>query len=96
MGLRQLLNEMFVFTSKYSSTIYLFNVCSRSHCIINIRCTGKNLDREGFVQENNSVLTVVDLAGAEREKKTGNQVWRFFLLDLWLPSINYVEQCLWT
>ncbi|XP_044474796.1 kinesin-like protein KIN-6 isoform X3 [Mangifera indica] len=46
---------------------------SRSQCIINIRCTGKNLDREGFVQENNSVLTVVDLAGAEREKKTGNQ-----------------------
>ncbi|XP_031283161.1 kinesin-like protein KIN-6 [Pistacia vera] len=46
---------------------------SRSQCIINIRCTGNNLDREGFIQENNSVLTIVDLAGAEREKKTGNQ-----------------------
>ncbi|KAJ7966883.1 Kinesin-like protein [Quillaja saponaria] len=40
---------------------------SRSQCIINIRHGGAN------TQSNNAVLTIIDLAGAEREKKTGNQ-----------------------
>ncbi|KNA17632.1 hypothetical protein SOVF_077930 isoform B [Spinacia oleracea] len=41
---------------------------SRSQCIINIRCAAE--DTEG---ESEAVLTFVDLAGAEREKKTGNK-----------------------
>ncbi|KAL8144637.1 hypothetical protein AgCh_002998 [Apium graveolens] len=43
---------------------------SRSQCIINIRC-----ETCGDVQasSNSALLTIVDLAGAEREKKTGNQ-----------------------
>ncbi|XP_076953312.1 kinesin-like protein KIN-6 [Bidens hawaiensis] len=43
---------------------------SRSQCIINIRCVLDNLDED---QTYTAVLTIVDLAGAEREKKTGNQ-----------------------
>ncbi|XP_076959492.1 kinesin-like protein KIN-6 [Bidens hawaiensis] len=43
---------------------------SRSQCIINILCVLDNLDED---QTYTAVLTIVDLAGAEREKKTGNQ-----------------------
>ncbi|KAL2522319.1 kinesin-like protein KIN-6 [Forsythia ovata] len=47
---------------------------SRSQCIINIRCVPKKVDGETDDQGNSSsVLTIVDFAGAEREKKTGNQ-----------------------
>ncbi|KAF9618423.1 hypothetical protein IFM89_001146 [Coptis chinensis] len=46
---------------------------SRSQCIINIRCAPEVIDGEVEVLPNNAVLTIVDLAGAEREKKTGNQ-----------------------
>ncbi|KAL2499316.1 ATP binding microtubule motor family protein [Abeliophyllum distichum] len=47
---------------------------SRSQCIINIRCVPKKGDGETDDQGNSSsVLTIVDFAGAEREKKTGNQ-----------------------
>ncbi|PIA55459.1 hypothetical protein AQUCO_00700032v1 [Aquilegia coerulea] len=45
---------------------------SRSQCIINIRCAPEVTDGDE-VLSNNAVLTIVDLAGAEREKKTGNQ-----------------------
>ncbi|KAJ0702329.1 putative plus-end-directed kinesin ATPase [Helianthus annuus] len=43
---------------------------SRSQCIINIRCDLDNLDED---QSRTAILTIVDLAGAEREKRTGNQ-----------------------
>ncbi|GLT75307.1 hypothetical protein SLA2020_470410 [Shorea laevis] len=43
---------------------------SRSQCIINISTVTEN---EKDVQSNCAVLTFVDLAGAEREKRTGNQ-----------------------
>ncbi|KAL8237582.1 hypothetical protein R6Q59_018663 [Mikania micrantha] len=43
---------------------------SRSQCIINIRCDLDNLDEDHSCT---AILTIVDLAGAEREKRTGNQ-----------------------
>ncbi|CAN4115712.1 unnamed protein product [Withania somnifera] len=46
---------------------------SRSQCIINIRCEYKTVDGKVGDNSNSAVLTIVDLAGAEREKKTGNQ-----------------------
>ncbi|XP_057503208.1 kinesin-like protein KIN-6 isoform X1 [Actinidia eriantha] len=46
---------------------------SRSQCIINIRSTPNKMDEEVDLQSNSAVLTIVDLAGAEREKRTGNQ-----------------------
>ncbi|TXG52036.1 hypothetical protein EZV62_021205 [Acer yangbiense] len=46
---------------------------SRSQCIINIRSTASKPDGKGNVPVKDVVLTIVDLAGAEREKKTGNQ-----------------------
>ncbi|XP_071695265.1 kinesin-like protein KIN-6 [Rutidosis leptorrhynchoides] len=46
---------------------------SRSQCIINIRCDFNNPDEDDAAQSCTAVLTIVDLAGAEREKKTGNQ-----------------------
>ncbi|XP_065848054.1 kinesin-like protein KIN-6 isoform X2 [Euphorbia lathyris] len=46
---------------------------SRSQCIINIHSLGNKSNRELDVQPNDAVLTVVDLAGAERERRTGNQ-----------------------
>ncbi|XP_050214190.1 kinesin-like protein KIN-6 isoform X2 [Mercurialis annua] len=46
---------------------------SRSQCIINIHSCAKKCNRAVDVQPNNAVLTIVDLAGAERERRTGNQ-----------------------
>lgn len=46
---------------------------SRSQCIINIRYEYKKVDGKVGDDSNSAVLTIVDLAGAEREKKTGNQ-----------------------
>ncbi|XP_063950245.1 kinesin-like protein KIN-6 isoform X2 [Daucus carota subsp. sativus] len=43
---------------------------SRSQCIINIRCETCG---DVNASSNSALLTIVDLAGAEREKKTGNQ-----------------------
>uniref|UniRef100_A0A2N9FQV0 Kinesin motor domain-containing protein n=1 Tax=Fagus sylvatica TaxID=28930 RepID=A0A2N9FQV0_FAGSY len=43
---------------------------SRSQCIINI----SNVVNKADEVDNNAVLTIVDLAGAEREKRTGNQI----------------------
>lgn len=50
------------------------NFCSRSQCIINIRWGSKQGGEEVDGDANYTTLTIVDLAGAEREKKTGNQV----------------------
>ncbi|KAG5590813.1 hypothetical protein H5410_041327 [Solanum commersonii] len=49
------------------------NQSSRSQCIINIRCEYKEVNGKVGDNSNSAVLTIVDLAGAEREKKTGNQ-----------------------
>ncbi|KAG8377938.1 hypothetical protein BUALT_Bualt08G0085900 [Buddleja alternifolia] len=46
---------------------------SRSQCIINIRSGSKKGDEEVDGKACSPMLTIVDLAGAEREKKTGNQ-----------------------
>ncbi|PON73385.1 Kinesin-like protein [Parasponia andersonii] len=46
---------------------------SRSQCIINICSVASKFKGEDDYQGNNVVLSIVDLAGAEREKKTGNQ-----------------------
>ncbi|XP_050160189.1 kinesin-like protein KIN-6 isoform X5 [Malus sylvestris] len=48
---------------------------SRSQCIINIRAVADkcNGDDNNQANANDGVLTIVDLAGAEREKRTGNQ-----------------------
>ncbi len=52
---------------------FLLHACSRSQCIINI----SNVVNKADEVDNNAVLTIVDLAGAEREKRTGNQVLAF-------------------
>lgn len=54
--------------------ILLFNAypCSRSQCIINIRRVANQDDVKNA--SNCAILTIADLAGAEREKRTGNQV----------------------
>lgn len=59
---------------------------SRSQCIINIR-RGSEQSGEEFDgnTSNNTILTIVDLAGAEREKKTGNQV--LACIELYLPLV---------
>ncbi|KAH9759152.1 kinesin-like protein KIN-6 [Citrus sinensis] len=49
------------------------NQSSRSQCIINLRCAANELSRGDGVHANDAVLTIIDLAGAEREKRTGNQ-----------------------
>ncbi|KAK4429399.1 Kinesin-like protein KIN-6 [Sesamum alatum] len=46
---------------------------SRSQCIINIRWGLEKGDEEVDGKTSTTSLTIVDLAGAEREKKTGNQ-----------------------
>ncbi|KAK4390808.1 Kinesin-like protein KIN-6 [Sesamum angolense] len=46
---------------------------SRSQCIINIRWGSEKGDEEADGKTSTTTLTIVDLAGAEREKKTGNQ-----------------------
>ncbi|KAK0591897.1 hypothetical protein LWI29_009951 [Acer saccharum] len=49
---------------------------SRSQCIINIRSTASKLDGNN-VPVKDAVLTIVDLAGAGREKRTGNQLTKY-------------------
>ncbi|XP_068640038.1 kinesin-like protein KIN-6 isoform X2 [Aristolochia californica] len=49
------------------------NQSSRSQCIITLRKETKRVDNEDEVATSSPVLTIVDLAGAERERKTGNQ-----------------------
>ncbi|THU74729.1 hypothetical protein C4D60_Mb04t36450 [Musa balbisiana] len=57
------------FFTSFSSLLLLYH---RSQCIINIRKTEKSLS-EHSVSLHSAVLTIADLAGAERERKTGNQ-----------------------
>ncbi|XP_004500932.1 uncharacterized protein [Cicer arietinum] len=46
---------------------------SRSQCIINIRDVPQKCIGVVNPKSNDAVLTIIDLAGAEREKRTGNQ-----------------------
>ncbi|XP_008235206.1 PREDICTED: kinesin-like protein KLP2 isoform X2 [Prunus mume] len=46
---------------------------SRSQCVINLRIVDDKSNGEVNDQANDGVLIIVDLAGAEREKGTGNQ-----------------------
>nr|XP_007135999.1 hypothetical protein PHAVU_009G009500g [Phaseolus vulgaris]ESW07993.1 hypothetical protein PHAVU_009G009500g [Phaseolus vulgaris] len=46
---------------------------SRSQCIINIRDAPPKCKGAVNPKSNSAVLTIIDLAGAEREKRTGNQ-----------------------
>lgn len=62
----------------FSNLIFGLYTCSRSQCIINIRRGTDSSDAETDEQSNSAVLSVVDLAGAEREKRTGNQVLLMF------------------
>lgn len=69
---------MFLCDFEANSLCFLYGMscsCSRSQCIINIRGASAMCDdvEVGFVQ-NDAVLTIVDLAGAERERRTGIQV----------------------
>ncbi|XP_057865839.2 kinesin-like protein KIN-6 isoform X2 [Cryptomeria japonica] len=51
---------------------------SRSQCIINVRSSFTVVDgQRNECKLGEAVLTIVDLAGAEKEKKTGNQGIRF-------------------
>ncbi|XP_019155849.1 PREDICTED: kinesin-like protein KIN-6 isoform X2 [Ipomoea nil] len=67
---------------------------SRSQCIINIRCGHKKVDEEVGESSNSSVLTIVDLAGAEREKKTGNQGARLLESNFINNTSMVFGQCL--
>uniref|UniRef100_A0A453MP14 Kinesin motor domain-containing protein n=1 Tax=Aegilops tauschii subsp. strangulata TaxID=200361 RepID=A0A453MP14_AEGTS len=46
---------------------------SRSQCIITIRAVHKTVDQKSEHPTSGSVLTIADLAGAERKKNTGNK-----------------------
>ncbi|KAL6271934.1 hypothetical protein ACE6H2_028845 [Prunus campanulata] len=46
---------------------------SRSQCVINLRIVDDKSNGEVKDQANDGVLSIVDLAGAERDKRTGNQ-----------------------
>lgn len=56
------------------------HLSSRSQCIINISYGPQKIEGDGEEEPQSTVLTIVDLAGAEREKKTGNQVWYMYIL----------------
>ncbi|KAM7521231.1 hypothetical protein LguiB_020193 [Lonicera macranthoides] len=58
----------------------------RSQCIINIRSAPTNIEGEVDDQSHGAVLTIVDLAGAEREKKTGNQGARLLEIIVGAPK----------
>jgi len=58
--------------------LFLLYTCSRSQCIINIRDVPPKCKGVINPKSNGASLTIIDLAGAEREKRTGNQVESFF------------------
>lgn len=69
------------------SIMNVVTACSRSQCIINIRSMYDGHDAEAEVQLNAATLTFVDIAGAEREKRTGNQVKDFADAMSWIILI---------
>lgn len=64
--------------------ILTFISANRSQCIINIRGVSDNGGDNN--KANEVVLSIVDLAGAEREKRTGNQVRLFFFFHFIISS----------
>ncbi|KAL5995623.1 hypothetical protein ACLOJK_025689 [Asimina triloba] len=46
---------------------------SRSQCVISIRSASKVADDRDEFLSGNAIMTIVDLAGAEKERRTGNQ-----------------------
>ncbi|XP_020682489.1 kinesin-like protein KIN-6 isoform X2 [Dendrobium catenatum] len=68
------------------------NQSSRSQCIINVRCIRKS-DADDH-SCTNSVLTIADLAGAERERKTGNQGARLLESNFINNTSMVFGQCL--
>jgi len=60
---------------------------SRSQCIINIRASCNGFSNETKLQSSDAMLTIVDLAGAEREKRTGNQVLIYLVVTLYMDSL---------
>lgn len=73
--------------------LFSFHSTSRSQCIINIRGVADKFDGEDNNKANEVVLSIVDLAGAEREKRTGNQVWLCFFFLLIFVSTKDVVEC---
>ncbi|KAG6390632.1 hypothetical protein SASPL_148370 [Salvia splendens] len=67
---------------------------SRSQCIINIRWGSKQGGEEVDGNANSTTLTIVDLAGAEREKKTGNQGARLLESNFINNTSMVFGQCL--
>ncbi|KAL6990451.1 Kinesin-like protein KIN-6 [Sarracenia purpurea var. burkii] len=61
---------------------------SRSQCIINIRSSLSKTEEEVDLQLKSVVLTIVDLAGAEREKRTGNQIIYVVLKSPWFLCVE--------
>ncbi|KAK1261912.1 Kinesin-like protein FLA10 [Acorus gramineus] len=66
----------------------------RSQCIINIRCDPQAADPDNDVLQNKAVLTIADLAGAEREKRTGNQGMRLLESNAINNTSMVFGQCL--
>lgn len=77
---------------------YLFFVlyCSRSQCIINISNVSNKSAGENDVEVNDAVLSIIDLAGAEREKRTGNQVSPSPLLPYVIEFCIELDGLMWT
>ncbi|XP_026456266.1 kinesin-like protein KIN-6 isoform X3 [Papaver somniferum] len=67
---------------------------SRSQCIINIIATQKTFDRKVEIVLNGPVLSIVDLAGAERSQKTGNQGTRLLESNFINNTSMVFAQCL--
>lgn len=81
------------FSTIFKLNVFMFltnfgNVFSRSQCIINIRAASEGVSNETKVQSADAMLTIVDLAGAEREKRTGNQVILFFIFTFCIWSMG--------
>ncbi|PWA53086.1 Kinesin, motor domain-containing protein [Artemisia annua] len=75
------LNLLLICYDKFQSSVeFYFDFMSHDSaivkydmCIINIRCEIDNFDEDAAAQSSTAMLTIVDLASAEREKRTGNQ-----------------------
>ncbi|XP_073134155.1 kinesin-like protein KIN-6 [Henckelia pumila] len=67
---------------------------SRSQCIINIRCDPKKTIEDIDGKSRTAVLSIVDLAGAEKEKKTGNQGTRLLESNFINNNSMVFGQCL--
>ncbi|XP_020581672.1 centromere-associated protein E isoform X3 [Phalaenopsis equestris] len=68
------------------------NKSSRSQCIINVRCMLKSDTDDHSCTK--AILTIADLAGAERERKTGNQGTRLLESNFINNTSMVFGQCL--